>query len=412
MKKRQVASILRTYRDSNIDEIEELKKSYNTLVHLGDEEEVPDEIEEECHHVIEVISNPSEPHYPFYLKEFIPNILEENLDTLLDGFEEGDLVYGISGSRISLFYFLREQGKDVFATRVDELFNATIDPFLDPLLDPSFAKPTNPFYASAQTFKSYASLLNNEIEQLSPLTKQTDKMPFIKKMSKMGVFWTLSNEHKLHFVLNKIDYKLCFDKKFDKITFAELRFLYRYWEQFKPYYERGQINFYFLDENNQLKKVEAPWESNPEIVRTYIPQNIPNRKYHAFFNSFIIDLLKNEIKKGIWKTGFLGLGGGKTISIDGQEKTVPHRVARIYKIATDPTLSSAEKYIKILAAAEKAIRSPKKLQKPETTEFYQAILDFDKKMTPVEKDTLRFFKGRTIVDKQQEIHEKDQPKFI
>ncbi|WP_454785764.1 hypothetical protein [Legionella sp. WA2024007413] len=410
MKKRQVASLLRTYKNSNIDEIEELKKSYSTLSHLGDEEEVPDEIEEEYHHVLEVITNPSEPHYPFYLKEFIPAVLEEDLDILLDGFEEGDLVYGISGSRISLFYFLRGQGKDVFATRVDELFNATIDPLLEPHLDPSFAKPTNPFYVPAQDFKSYASLLDNEIAQLSPLTQQPHKMPFIKKMSKMGVFWTLNNEHKLHFVLNKIDYKMCFEKKFDKITFAELRFLYRYWEQFKPHYERGQINFYFLNENDQLKKVEAPWESNPEIVRSYKPKNNPHSGYHAFFNSFVIDLLKKEIKNGVWKTGFFGLGGGKTIIIDGQEKTVPHRVARIYKIATDPTLSSVAKYIKIQTVAEEAILSPKKLQKPETTQFYQAILDFDKKMEPVEKDRLRFFKGETQVEKHQ-VQEKDQPKL-
>ncbi|WP_454782486.1 hypothetical protein [Legionella sp. WA2022007384] len=411
MKKKQVASILRKYRNFNIEEIEELKKSYNTLDYLGDEEEVPDEIEEETHHVLEVITNPTEPHYPFYLKEFIPKIIEENLDTLLDGFEEGDLVYGISGSRISLFYFLRGEGKDVFATRVDELFNATIDPFLEPLLDPSFAKSTNPFYDPAQKFKSYASILKNEIEQFSPLTERNDKVPFIKKMSKMGIFWVLNNEHKLHFVLNKIDYKMCFEKKFDKITFAELRFLYRYWEQFKPYYERGQINFYFLNKDDQLKKVEAPWESNPDIVSTYKPKNNPKMKYHAFFNSFVIDLITSEIKNGIWRTGLFGLGGGKPIIVDGEEKIVPHRVERIFKIATDPILSPAEKYVKILAVAEKALHNPKKLRKPETTDFYQAIINFDKKMAPVEHDTLRFFRGQSVAKKEQELPERNQPKL-
>ncbi|QMT60117.1 hypothetical protein [Legionella sp. PC997] len=113
---------------------------------------------------------------------------------------------------------------------------------------------------------------------------------------------------------------------------------------------------------------------------------------------------------GYEKRVFFGLGGGKTIIIDGQEKTVPHRVARIYKIATDPTLSSVAKYIKIQTVAEEAILSPKKLQKPETNQFYQAILDFDKKKVPVEKDSLRFFKGETQVEKHQ-VQEKDQPKL-
>ncbi|MCE0723565.1 hypothetical protein [Legionella resiliens] len=411
MKKKRLASYLKFYQDSKIDEIEELRKSYATLENLGDEDEVPEKIEDEYHHVVEVMSEPSLPHYPLYWKEFIPTVLEDSLDVLLDGFEEGDLVYGISGSRISLFHFLRQQGKHDFATRVDDVFHATIDPFLDSLLDPRLAKPSNPFYTPAQTFKSYASLLRPEIDQFSPSRLPEENVPFIKKMSKMGVFWTLNDEHKLHFVLNKIDYKMCFEKKFDKITFAELRFLYRYWEQFKPYYERGQINFYFLNEANQLQRVEAPWESKPDIVGTYAPRNIPNKKYHAFFNSFVIDLIKNEIKNGIWSTGFFGLGGGKSIIVDGHEKTVPHRVARIYKIAIDPALSPAAKYLKIQAAAEKAIRNPKKLQKPETTEFYQAILDFDKKLAPVEKDTLRFFKGPSVLKDQQEGPKKSQPKL-
>ncbi|WP_133133912.1 hypothetical protein [Legionella parisiensis] len=411
MKKKRLTSFLKFYQDSKIDEIEELRKSYATLENLGDEDEVPEKIEEEYHHVVEVINEPSLPHYPLYWKEFIPAISEDNLDVLLAGFEEGDLVYGISGSRISLFHFLRQQGKHDFANRVDDVFDATIDPFLDPLLDPSLAKPSNPFYTPAQTFKSYAGLLKPEIEQYSPSNLSKDKAPFIKKMSKMGVFWTLSNEHKLHFVLNKIDYKMCFEKKFDKITFAELRFLYRYWEQFKPYYERGQINFYFLNENNQLQKVEAPWESKPDIVGTYIPKNIPNTKYHAFFNSFVIDLIKSEIKNGIWKTGLFGIGGGKPIIVDGHGKTVPHRVARIYEVAVDPTLSPAAKYLKTLALAEKAIRNPKKLQKPETTEFYQAILDFDKKLAPVEKETLRFFKGQSALKNHHEASQNNQPKL-
>lgn len=410
MKKKRLASFLRFYKDSKIDEIEELRKSYATLEELGDDDEVPEKIEEEYHHVVEVINEPSLPHYPFYLKEFIPQMVEDDLDTLLDSFAEGDLVYGISGSRISLFYLLREEGKQDFATRVDELFNATIDPFLDPFLDPRLAKPDNPFYYPAQAFKSYVSLFKPEIEQFYPSGLSKENVPFIKTMSKLGIFWTLNNDHKLHFVLNKIDYKMCFEKKFDMITFAELRFLYRYWEQLKPYYDRGQINFYFLKEDNQLHKVEAPWESRPDIVGTYIPKNIPNKKYHAFFNSFVIDLIKNEIKNGLWSTGFFGVGGGKSIIVDGQEKTVPHRVARIYEIAVDPALSSAAKYLKIQAAADDAIRTPKKLRKAETTEFYQAILDFDKKVTTEERDSLKFFKGRPVLESQQEVQEKKQPK--
>lgn len=419
MKKKQLASFLNRYKGPVIDEIVDLRKSFDSLTDFKDEDEIPEQIEDEYYHAREVIEEPNIPHFPLEWKEFIPEIIDsmseeelgqlqgEDLSRILDHFKEGDLVYGIDRSRIELFNFLQNQThlKDFASSDEFRVFKATIDPYLNPFVERGFIdSPT------AQDFFSYARLLKPKIEEYSPPVIPRGVPPITKKMSKLGIFWTLNNDHKIHFVLNQIDYKICFDKKYDKVTFAELRFLYRYWEQFKPYYDQGQINFYFL-KDNKLLRVAAPWETKPEIVRSFTPTQTPDRKYHAFFNSFVIKQIKNEIENGIWKTGFYGIGGGKTIIIDGREKTLPHRVARIYHLAHDPSLSPAEKYLRIIETAQEAVDNPKLLQYSETTEFYQAILDFDKKMASEKRgEPLKFFRGRTVSVEQQVVQEKEETK--
>ncbi|AWN73520.1 hypothetical protein LEAN103870_14950 [Legionella anisa] len=407
MRKNELAKFLDENQDSTLDEIHELRKSYESLTNLSGDDEIPAQIQEEYEHVVRVVYDPSVPHYPFRWKEFIPEIMEADLHAISDGFTAGDLVYGINGARIMLFNALQSEHRDDFTTRLaNGTHKATIDPYIDIFLKDS-SNPSDPFYVPAQSFKSYATLFKPELEQFSPSWRAEDNAPFIKKMSKLGIMWVLNNENKLHFVLNNIDYKMCFEKRFDKITFAELRFLYRHWEQFKPFYEEGKINFYFLKEK-QLVKVDAPWESKPDIVSTYVPKHSHQKSYHAFFNSFIINLITNEIKTEKWRTGLWGFGGGSPITVDGQQIKVPHRVAQIYNIANDNTLSLAAKYLEVMKLAREAVDNPRKLQKPETTAFYQAILDFDKKLShQARAGEIRFFRSKSELEQQQNL-QKDE----
>lgn len=405
MKKKQLARHLHAYRKSNIEAIIELRKAYDSLKDLKDEDEVPDELEEELHYVALLIDDPLTPQYPLSWKEFIPESLETDLNAILVNFKEGDLIYGLSSSATSLMRFLERNGRDDFANSENE---PVINPFIDTLLDPR-SNPANRFYAPARDFQSYAHILKPELADYVPITYAPD-VPFIKKMSKMGVFWILNSDYKIHFVLNKIDYKMCFEKKFDKITFAELRFLFRYWEQFKPYYERGQINFYF-QKDAQLIKVKAPWESKPEIVGTYKPKHTYKESHNPFFNSFIIHLIKTEIENAKWRTGLGGLGGGVSINFEGEAITVPHRVAKIYNlIINDPLTNRTAVYLKIKQLAREAIENPKWLQQTETREFYQAILDFDKKRPEQREETFRFFKGQSRSKNSPEVDEEVEQK--
>jgi hypothetical protein len=115
MKKRQLASFLNRYKGPELDEIVELRKSYDSLTDFKDEDEIPEQIEDEYYHAREVIEEPNIPHFPLEWKEFIPEIIDsinekdlgqlegEDLSPLLERFTEGDLVYGIDRSRIELF---------------------------------------------------------------------------------------------------------------------------------------------------------------------------------------------------------------------------------------------------------------------------------------------------------------------
>lgn len=280
--KKKFEAFLEEYKDSTLEEVIELRESFKLLEKLNDNDLIPERLDDEVHQCMLIIHYPDTPQYPLEWKEFIPDILQEDLSAILDNVSENDLIYGLHYSRVKLFSIFENNARENLSVKTEDFYHATVDPYLNAIVCKGHS--TDIFADKAHAFKDFAGIFKDEINSFSPSLMYGGNNPFIKKMSKLGILWTLSGDNKIHFVLNRIDYKMCFEKKFDKITFAELRFIYRNWEQLKPYYEKNQINFYFKD-GDKLLKVKAPWESKPELVKNYQPKKTNQNNYLSFFDN-------------------------------------------------------------------------------------------------------------------------------
>ena len=117
--------------------------------------------------------------------------------------------------------------------------------------------------------------------------------PFTKKRCKLGLLWTLSKNDKIHFILDGINFDDCFNKRVSRYTYSELRFVFRNWNNLKGFYADNKLNFYRITDE-KLKKVEAPWEIQPEITKNYKPKNSHGHLYISFFEEL---RLKNSSLK-------------------------------------------------------------------------------------------------------------------
>jgi hypothetical protein len=189
-------------------------------------------------------------------------------------FQAGDLIYGLSAHRDVLAGRLQTQHPFLI---VDDL-NAH---FLGVLSGQNYGVSNNPNQASAGAAGHYKSALE-EYQDLrgKPITSTGggggDVNIRLRRSSKFGVRWAAQSGRRIHFNLDNIVMDEVVNKnragedspaalgrpKQRAITGAELRFVYRNWNQL-----RDRVVFY---RNRQV--VPPPWESEPLLWARYQPR--------------------------------------------------------------------------------------------------------------------------------------------
>ncbi len=228
---------------------------------------------------------------------------------------QGDLIYGLRYPRLR--YITSALGQDASDYAVNDSSAPTIDRYNDTVTSQLFIYHNNDnedFYDVLRNFwdnpeeyskkisvpdnindlvktaKKYplwdsyfsAGELNNKFNiasiyqeaRQSPGTEEEPKWVasrcapqlLFKRGSKLGIAMAASGAgNKIHFVLDGINMSAVVSKKGEEgqsVTASELRYAYRNKEKLA-----GKIHFYTDD-----KETEAPWDSNPELWRTYSPQ--------------------------------------------------------------------------------------------------------------------------------------------
>ena len=203
-------------------------------------------------------------------------------DTPLGPVFEADLVYGFREPRIkflqNLSGFNEEEKRyliiDTFnnQTRNYNLDFRSLEPTEIEDSDSHTARRGKEFNNLAIQFEDeirgqnrYYSISNGSIYQ-SHNNIATD--PYIKARCKIGMLWAASLNKKIHYVLDGVDFNICFNQKNTcagkKYTYSEIRFLYRNWQNLKP-----NVIFYQSNSQGKFNVCQAPWEESPEIIGSY-----------------------------------------------------------------------------------------------------------------------------------------------
>lgn len=231
---------------------------------------------------------------------FTPRVIDSSC-TLPKNVSEGDLIYGFQESRAIMLEKLKQAGKDSTYCVID-IYNTFTRQFHSVLKDPEFNK--TPFQRAASNFHDFSKIFEGALHDQSYYYKQSfgtfyaqekgisDDM-FINKRCKIGILWALSQGRSIHFILDNINFEQCFDKKLGvkKYTHAELRFIYRHWDQLEKYYTEGRLNFYSMVDG-EYRKVAVPWE-NTKLVEAYQPKKSKVELYNSFFTSLNEDKYSN-----------------------------------------------------------------------------------------------------------------------
>ncbi|MHC5231071.1 hypothetical protein [Brucella sp. LJL56] len=184
-------------------------------------------------------------------------------------FQQGDLVYGLSGAR------QRYNDDGIFNSIFDNF--GTIDqyPFNESDADHMgaisklFPDDSKEFIANFENIEKYPDIKDIEID---PLTGKwiniTDKEAAhtIARKCKRGLEWAAEKGKPAHFILDDINIKNVLDKDTtpgQSVTSRELRYVYRNRDN-----EIGK-NVHFWKEG---KEVEAPWDSEREPWKDYKPK--------------------------------------------------------------------------------------------------------------------------------------------
>ncbi len=210
----------------------------------------------------------------------------------LESFVPGDLIYGLSQYRDELIDLLKkerpsyfkEDGKKRREMIMQDLNNPWISRqvqdiifLFQKLADSSYSEDQKKWMASIALFLTYTNQVHHYKSRPGYWDREDMKViPLLKNGCKYGLLWAMESDpdKKIHFVIEGFDLTSCFKKSYNAYTNSELRFIYRNWETFKPFYESGRFNFYHKNEEGVYVQVPPPWISDPSITLGYAPKSL------------------------------------------------------------------------------------------------------------------------------------------
>ncbi len=200
-----------------------------------------------------------------------------NLSRLAKNFEQGDLLYGLVDSR-------RPYVNELASERPN-----CQGPHIIDYMTPKIVRAANflgyPTYEGHRGGSGRAGQLGDFLEthpkynpHLSPEPNAEAYFTRKRRVCKGGLLFAISQGKRAHFILDKLDMKRVVEKsgkdndaanyngaKHRGYTGAELRSLYRMRD------DQDAMSHVVFWENG--KKVDAPWERDPELWATYTPRS-------------------------------------------------------------------------------------------------------------------------------------------